>query len=424
MKTMGFTRIEEIGPYFNLFDACLLLSIIACFMDYFSRKKPFYLPKLALAILAVLCMGVINSWLSFGMTYGVLRSFRWALELPILFIVAANMVDDEKRVKALLLTLVFGTFAAGCQQFFATATISETLNIKDPGVLRTSLFELSSPEIWLIAGPFIVAGRVPKKWLQLAIGTIFAASLFITQNRSVAFGLFLSLLVFHVWFLRGPYSYHLKRLFPLLIILSMALFLLISFSLTGIAQNYWDRLTATLKHVHTDSSLDSRKGAIQVESQDWLSGNILIGRGLDYFGKKYPFGVSRSLYPEGVAFGHVGYVTYLSQLGLIGFLVYALWFPATLILKARRVFGQYDLSPVLYYFAALAGACFIYKSLWFIFTNSYLTRHIYPGILAGSIWRISLLVPAWQQELSQPAQKVFFPEPALQESKGFSKSGL
>jgi hypothetical protein len=390
-KTLISTRMQETGAFFNLYDACLIIALLSCFIDVFSSKNNFKMPKMALTLLTLVTLGFINTAFSpLRFSYPVLRAYRWAITLPMFFIIAANMVRDEKRVKSLLLTLVAATFLAEAQYYFLAASLNVgNIANEDPEALRSTLFELSSPEVWLLAGPYMIAGRMLRPWVQLGVGCVILAGFLLLQSRGASIAFFLTLAVYHLWFLKGPNAFHLKRIIPLIKICFAAILLLAIFNLTALPKSTWDKINRT---VADQEAMEPRKNDAIVEGRDFLHGNIytmLLGNGLSYYEIYYKNPSLAGKLPGKVGFGHVGYITYLSQLGIVGFLVYALLFPASVILPAKRLFARTDTSSAINYLAAVVGACFLYKSLWFIFTNSYLTVHIYPGILAGAMWRIS-----------------------------------
>jgi hypothetical protein len=380
--TMTFSRFEEVGPYFNMYSACLLISFFAMLVDIFKERKSIYIPKLVIGISAIILMGVLNSWISYGLTYNILQGFRWVITLPVLFFISANMVWSERRVKLILLTLAAGSLFAEAQHLFLMSLFSvKGFAAEDPTALRITQFELACAQIWLLAGPFLVNKTMPKKYLQFLFVGVIMAGLITVQSRSVALAFFLCLVVYHLWFLQGRDSYHLKRLSPLLLSSLIALMLLGTVKLTAMAGFYVGRMGHTLSS-EKGIEQDPRAYAFSYEINDWLNGNILIGRGLSYYTDLHHRKMGAS--------GHLGYIAYLSQTGILGFIVLGIWFPFSIIFLSRRVFKLPHLPPAISYLAAVTAVCFIYNSFWFLFTNSYLAIHIVAGILAGAIWRISL----------------------------------
>jgi hypothetical protein len=364
---------------------------------------------MALALLIILILGFFNSTFSpLGLSFLILRALRWAINTPLLYIIAANLVFDEKRVKLLLLTLVAATFCAEAQHFTLAASLNvNNLAAEDPELFRSSAFAFGVPELWLLAGPFLLAGRLPRPWLQLGMGSVLLAGIFITQSRGETAAFLLTIVAYQIWFLQGPNGLRWKRLAPLLKIAFLSGFLLIIFHFTSMPLNIWTKVDRTISTYDTEKYQDPRYNDAIVEGTDFIQGNIytmLFGRGLCYF-EVYRIKPALRKLPKKIGFGHVGYITYLSQLGLVGFFFYALFFPASVFLNARRVFQDPDGPPVIIHLAALAGACFLYYPILFIFSSSFLITHIYPGILAGAIWRISLPESVVASAVTQPLQE-------------------
>lgn len=393
--TVTYTRTEELGAYFNLYDACLIVAILALVWD---QKKSFALPKPAMALLLVLLMGFFNSMLTLGFTYGGLRALRWAVTLPLYFILAANLVRGKARVKALLLTLILGAVAAELQHM---AMVIRYRGVADnPDLLRTIKFYVAGSDAWLLAGPYLVEGCILHPLIQMGIGGLFFLANISHQTRSVALGFMGGLLVYVLCFLRGPNSFRLQRLKGFVFLALLGIFLVAITGFSGLAERYAERLAGTFSGNEAEAPIDDRLNALKLETQDWLEGNVLIGRGLDYFqihGKE----LIKFNRKGGVAFGHLGYVTYLSQLGLIGFLVYAVYFPFAVIFRSRRIMQTPDISPVVAHLAALTGACFILQAVTFLFSSSYLITWIVPGVLAGAVWALSREDLATSQVLAE-----------------------
>ena len=165
LSALLFGRVQELGSYFNLFDACMLVALFAFMLE---RKKSLLLPAPALALVAVLLMGFLNT-LSLGFPYQAFQGLRWALNVPLLFILTANMVQgDAKRIKSLLLTLLAAAVIAEVQHFIFVMPSTEGGELQ-----RTVAFTLACSYVWLVAGPYVKDGRIPKPWVQLGSGPSF-----------------------------------------------------------------------------------------------------------------------------------------------------------------------------------------------------------------------------------------------------------
>jgi len=383
---VGSTRIEG-SAFFNLGDACMLIAILACLL---VRKRSFLFPMPALAMLVVLLIGLLTSIFTLGLTYGVMRAFRSALNIPILYIITANMIQEEDKIKPLILTLIIATVCAEIQHLiFITTHIS--LAAQDVDAVRTGQFYVVSVEIWLMAGLFLVANRIPRFWLQLSIGGLFAIGALSLQGRSLAFAFAAGLLIYYLWFLKGPNAFRWQRFKGLLYLGLIGGILALALGFSILIRGYTERLSMTFDKRLTSAQqgVHHRSEMYRVQFNDWLKGNILIGRGLNYFEMYSSY---KSKDRSFIDWGGM-YAGYLVQLGLIGFLVYAIWFPLAILLRAKRIFQQPHLPPTVVHLAILTGACFIYQPISFIFSGTYLARQLLPGILAGAIWGLPLTQP-------------------------------
>jgi hypothetical protein len=390
LETLHFTRIPFIGLYINMYDICMVISIIAFLADRRQKRNDYIWPKPALAIMLVLFIGFIHSLVQYESLYITIRSFRWAVTLPIVFIIAANMVRGERRIRYLLLTLLTGAILASLQHLLWVEHINAISHASsNPEMLRSIAFVRAGPEAWLIAGPFLIGRRFPKVWLQLAIGAVFLASALTHQTRSVALGVVGALLLYHLWFLKGPNAFRWKRILTLSSIFVGGMFILGALNLSNLAENYWERLRRSWEYFYHDPTTETRRNTLQVEFDDWINGNRVIGEGLFYY-QRYGYGYQGSSTASvgRIAFGHLGYIGYLSQLGLFGFLVYGVWLPLSVLLNAQRVIKIPGQPQSIVYLGALTGAMFLFSVICFIFSNSFLSMHIVPGLLAGAIWAI------------------------------------
>jgi hypothetical protein len=387
LRSLLFGRVEELGSYFNLFDACMLVALFA-FM--WERKKSLLLPAPALALVAVLLMGFINS-LSLGFPYQAFQGLRWALNVPVLFILTANMVQgDAERIKSLLLTLLAAAVIAEVQHFIFVMPSTE-----GGALQRTVAFTLACSYVWLVAGPYVTDGRITKPLVQLSIGSLFLMGNIFHQTRSIALGVLGALVLYYGWFVRGVNVFQGKRLRFSLYPVTGGLLLAGVIVGHGVITSYSDRITGTMDSTdRTAQSIDSRVLAYQVEMKDWLAGNIIIGRGLNYYRKVH--GQYSLPSQSGIAYGHLGYIAYLSQLGLIGFIVYGFYFPLAVLRRARRLIKLPGLSPPATHLVLLTGACFLVQSLIYLFSGSFLLITFIPGILAGAAWSIALKQPEVQ----------------------------
>ena len=385
---VGIMRTEELGAYFNVMDACTLVIILAALLE---KKRTLLLPAPFVILFAVLIMGYLNSLFhvrTYEYFYHSLQGLRMGINLPLLIFLTANLVQDKDKVRSLLLTLVLAAIVAEAQHLFmavAAKGVSEDL-------VRTGQFYRSGSDLWLLAGFYVVGGSIPRRRVQIAIGVLFLAGFIASQTRSMGLAFIGALVPYYRWFLKGPQAYRWQRFKGLIPVCIIGLIMFAVVGLSAVISGYAERYVKT---VETGEGNESRWNALRVEMEAWLDGNPLIGRGLTFYaGGKFRGGLHGGFHGFGIAFGHLGYVTYLSQLGLIGFLVYAFWLPLVIISRARLLLQQPHAPPEVVHLAAVTGACFIYYPLMFFFSGSFLVGCYVPGILTGGVWGLTSLKSA------------------------------
>lgn len=379
IKTMVFSRFPGLGPYFNLYDASLLIAVAATTVEVLRGRTRWRLPGVSLAMMMVLIVGFINTTATFGFAYETLRALRWGLNVPLLIILGASMVTSQERLRQLLAVAFAGAVGAELQHLVLVVLG----NSADVGTmqLRSTLFTLSRSESWLIAGPLLLSGRVWRPALQVFAGSVFLLANLSHQTRSIGIGIAGAMLVYYLWF--APARYRYRKLRYVVAVFAVTFIVAIpQLSLSDLASNYADRFRQALTAGQDDRSAEARRLAFHIETRDWMAGNLLIGRGLDYF-HIYGAGVEGETQEAG--FGHLGYITYLSQVGIFGFLVYALWFPLSVLLRARKLMLNVGATDTTRYAASLTIAAMLFSVISFVFSNHFLATHILIGVLAGAV---------------------------------------
>jgi len=117
----------------------------------------------------------------------------------------------------------------------------------------------------------------------------------------------------------------------------------------------------------------------------WMDGTLIFGRG------QYFFQTVRNPhnYAYLAAFNHLGYVTYLPQLGLIGLFVYGFYFPLSIIRDGRWLW-RYGSLPILRYVGLLGSASIICPPIMFLMSSHFLAiGYFAPGTLYGALWSLT-----------------------------------
>jgi hypothetical protein len=124
-----------------------------------------------------------------------------------------------------------------------------------------------------------------------------------------------------------------------------------------------------------------RLSAFKFEMEAWLSGTLFFGRGLSFF----------ALMPgEFVAWGHLGHITILSQLGIVGLVVYSYYLPLAIIKLSKKLWKH--AANEVKFLALLAGITMIWHWICFIMSSSFLGQYPVAGIMFGAVWRQAMLI--------------------------------
>ena len=120
--------------------------------------------------------------------------------------------------------------------------------------------------------------------------------------------------------------------------------------------------------------------------EEWYEGTLILGRGINYFCKYY-----LGYYKGGmIAWGHLGHVTTLAQLGLIGLFVYSFYFPLKVVQMSIKLWDK--TSHEAKFFGLLSGLTMIWCWICFFMSDSFLGQHVTEGIIFGSAWRQEMLL--------------------------------
>ncbi len=91
-----------------------------------------------------------------------------------------------------------------------------------------------------------------------------------------------------------------------------------------------------------------------------------------------------------IAWGHLGHVTTLAQLGLIGLFVYSYYLPMTVI-KTSRVLWEKTTKEVKF-LGLFGGVTMVWYWICFLMSDSYLAQKPLAGIIFGVLWAQAMLI--------------------------------
>ena len=393
-----YTRTPLLGPYFNANDACLLIALLAMISykvmpkvagKYNVKNKNIIIGP-AKWLIVVLLIGFVQSWFFMGWTYDVLRALRWAITLPVYFVIAATLVDNKNKVRPLLLALFLGSLVSVFEHFFFVHSRMSMyqLSAEDIGQFRTIAFR--SPGLWLLLAGLIwlPETKFMRRPVLIGAGVLFAVSTILNQTRSIWIS---SIAVLPVTFL----LFRQNKIIVKAIVLPFVLLLLyggisLTMHYTTPEISPGDIIVPRFKILFQGDMINestiTRRLDFQMEMEKWSHGTLILGRGLSYFAPYYmiPYRGNR------VAWGHLGHVSTLAQLGLIGLFVYSIYFPFIMIQASRKIWKE--TSDEIKFLGLFAGLTMIWFWICFFMSDSFLSQHAAAGIIFGAAWRQALLL--------------------------------
>jgi hypothetical protein len=384
--SLTYTRTQFLGPYFNANDACLLIALTATISYGVLLKNKIRFPDVTKLMVAVLLIGFFQSLIMVGeSTYEVLRAMRWAVALPVYFVFAATMVDEEKKVKMLLIAILLGSIISSLQHIIFVKSRMETFILMGDsvGVFRT--FAFSNPGLWLLLAGIVWMPKIRSFYRPLIYisAVMFAASVFLHQTRSIWISSIAALPIAFVLFMQKDIVKKSIIISISVLVLFVGVLQLISHVLPEIKPN--DIILQRIgpyaeQDTRYESTLD-RQMDFKLEVEEWMKGTLIFGRGLTYFSA----GSYESYDTDDVAWGHLGHVTTLAQLGLIGLFVYSFLLPIIIVNNSRKLwrFATGETK----FLGVLAGVCMISSWICFIMSGSFLGQNVAVGIIFGSAYR-------------------------------------
>ena len=400
------TRLAGLGPYLNLSDACVLVAVAALFFDRLAAKQPVRVPEIVPLLLFVVILGAVQSFWKLGWTYESMRALRWALEVPIALFLGANMVTSADRARRLVGILLAGVLLAAIQHVAFVANIwrARSLSMETYENMRTIGFwgGCLAPAFLLTA----VVWKLPSSWIRkglwLVAGGLFLTTIFLNQTRSIWIGLTLAVPALAVLFKKRHYMASVAKVGAFGLATVVLLIFVCQQLVPGlnVASLFTDRMELLVNSKTAGVHMGTRERALGVEMAQWWDGTLVFGRGLCFFQD-----IENSENPAyRIAFGHLGYVTYLSQLGLIGLAVYGLCLPVGLIRRSRFLYFHSDQRAV-QYLALLAASSILCLSLIFVMSSHFLALGYFaPGVLYGGAWSLASMYPSGMDEAAQPWQ--------------------
>jgi len=392
----AFTRIPSLGEYLNLNDLFLWIGV-AAMVRLVWKKHNLWIPNILLAIFGIVLLGSFQSLLFYGFTREVMQDLWRAWIFPLMFLVGANVVRDNKDARLFFWALFLGSFGAALQHIFLVQTKIQ-FGVLGIGVsqLRTISFIMSGGIFLVVSAFFIDMRKIfhnTNLFLFWLVGlACIGISYILSFTRTWWIGAFLSGVALFIVFYRERRSRLLPRIGYAVALLAVTFlvfqlantFLLADANLTRII----DERADFVRYEDTfEKAYQTRETGMESELELWKNGSILWG-----VGTSYPPALSDAPIEVAGAVGHVAYSVYLAHFGLIGFLVYGLLLPFLSIKVGKQYFLRHlnDYGGII----AITGMALAFFDLFTLLSsNHYLasTSQV-QGLIYGSLWGLSRIV--------------------------------
>lgn len=378
------TRIF-LGPYFNLNDAFIIIGIAALFVRIVVQRKPLRFPLPAAILFVILIISIVNGYFAVGdFDINVVRYSKYSLIFPILFLLSANFISDSKSAKEFFFVLLAGGITASLQHILlsvqAYSVNLAVLKVRDIGFLL-------HPGYYFLLAALQERFDLRKERIILLLSLpLFAVSLILDQTRSVWLSMFgaalLTPLVIKIPIRRlARIAFASPFFFLAIVVLFPYIFLgespveIVEVRLAQMFEQY-------------SSGTSGREIGGQLEWNAWLSGNILIGRGM---GSQAAF-AGGYLDDESAAFGHIGYLSYLTYTGLLGFLVYSIYIPVEVLRAGKRLYDSSQHEEYVRSLAVIGISCILMHAIVALFTSGYIgptNAGVYYGAVLGLAYALN-----------------------------------
>jgi len=379
-----YTRTEFLGPYLNLNDLLLWIALFALIVELLHKRKTLWMPKILAAIFVLLFVGDLQSIIKYGCAEEVLRRLWSTAIFPILFLVAANFVNDAERAHSFYWALFLGAVTASLQHLFFIKTATFLQVYPGEAQIRTISYIMSGGLLLVISAIFKKPDKnlgPYKSFLFYSGLALIGLSYLLSFSRGLYIFTLASLFVFPFLLKKGLRIY--KPVYSLIVIIILALFVVEIISPNLKLDQILNRRFESFRTKDKFSeSYETRWQGAQTELNLWLNNSSLI-LGV---GSVVPPEFQYAEIEETGALGHVGFTTYLCQYGILGLLLYGVFLPFLTIKVAKKYFAEhaftYGGTIVL-----LAIAC----SLFDIIGLTWSQHHLYAfthvqGLIYGAMW--------------------------------------
>jgi hypothetical protein len=376
-----YTRTSLFGPYMNLYDALFLVGLVVVISD--PKSKPLVLPRPVLWVLIILLIGFTQTAMLHSVNYQVVRALRWSLSFPLAFFIGANMVVDQDRAKTYLYAIIIGAAIGSLASFVDYKYIVAAEADQEAARLATAEKGLT---IYLMVAailqPFFKDRKRSVQLLWAGALILFASCVLFGQWRATFLAIIIAVVALPL--LLGKLHYYVRiTKFSLIGVPLILLFLVLAFPKIEIS-SFFDRYGTKIDDYSLKNKLNiSRYNQIEADLALWYDSNWLTGRGLSF--SSFVKGTRNKI----ISWGHVGYTSYLSNLGLIGLFIYGFYIPFKMFGSSKRLYTE-NAEWSIHLLGLLGCVTVIMFTVLSCTSSSYLSPLAHNiGFLYGAIWTLT-----------------------------------
>lgn len=355
-----YCRMDRTGPYLNLLDVLWLEGVAAGLLARGGNLRE--IPAFWYVSLFLIGFGCALTWDAVGIHTETLRSFRVSLTLPLAWFVAQRGLRDPADARVFLRLVQWACLIQSIRQCVYVLNFP----VNDPAEWRTIRFlNAGYPVVSLC---FLVF-PLTRNRLEGAFNTFCAGvgtiALILNQTRSIWIPQAVIVLGGMVVLLLSRRAH--RALAGFMAFIGLAVCVAGFTELTGSHVDLVDLFIHGRATELYSPSTEWRLAAAQAEYAAWTQGNLLWGRGLAFQYSPVIF------YRVESGWGHNGYAAYLSNLGILGLVVFGICVPLLALRNARRLLPSPVPETAL--FGCLTGVVTLQLILMCALT---------PGLLSGT----------------------------------------
>ena len=364
-------------------DILLLLALLSVLATGYRKRQQIYVPLIVVGLVWVLMFGFLLSAFKIPRyMFNIIGWLRWGLTLPVYYFVGRNECGDRQMVNLLLWTVMLGALVgSGTHVLWSCVLLLKGDSLES---IRNINYLTGASAPWAVAAvargtAWMMDARCKRLLVFLSV-MMSLMSIAISLTRSLWISVIMAIpLTWIVFRKRRMGSAKVRTNLHGLTILGfgVATVAVLSLLFSNILPTLTERMLSVGELFQGNHSMEfgDRIGIFALDFAAWLH-SPLVGQGLGYW-TPLVGNVDYSAIKQ--AWGHLGYITTLAQLGLVGFGVFYVWLPAAVIKSAKLLWVSAD--DTARQLGLLGGAWMIMVLIEFLMSGNFITIGISSAAL-------------------------------------------